>query len=323
VALSCGWNTDRATLDGEPSEGRSTVRVAVTGSTGLVGSALTASLAADGHEVVRIVRRPPAGPSECFWDPANGVIEDEALGGVEGVVHLAGAGIGDRRWTPARRRELVSSRVDSTRLVARTLADMQVEPSVFVSASAIGIYGNRGDEVLTETSDLGDDFLADLCRQWEQATGPAAEAGVRTVHPRSGIVLSSKGGALGRQLPLFRLGLGGRLGSGRQWTSWVSIEDEVRALRFALEHQGVTGPMNVVAPAPVTNRDFTAALGRALRRPAAMAVPPFALRLALGRELVDVALLASQRVRPATLETAGFRFAHPDIDSALAAVLGT
>jgi uncharacterized protein (TIGR01777 family) len=299
------------------------VRVVVTGSTGLIGSALTADLRADGHEVVRLVRRTPTGPDERFWDPARAGLDPAALAGADAVVHLAGAGIGDRRWTEARRRQLVSSRVDSTVLLARALADMAVKPGAFVCGSAIGIYGNRGDEVLTEQSTLGADFLAELCWRWEGATAPAADAGIRTVSVRSGIVLSARGGALGRQLPLFRLGLGGRLGSGEQWTSWVSITDEVRAIRFAVEEQSVAGPMNVVAPEPVTNRDLSAALGRAVHRPAVLAVPPFALRLALGRDLVDVALLASQRVRPAVLEGAGFSFRHPEIASALSAVLGS
>jgi uncharacterized protein (TIGR01777 family) len=302
---------------------RRDVRVVVTGSTGLIGSALTADLRADGHDVVRLVRRSPTGPDERFWDPGQSLLDPAGLAGAEAVVHLAGAGIGDRRWTKARRRVLVSSRVDSTALLARTLADMAAKPSVFVCASAIGIYGSRGDEVLTEKSALGSDFLADLCRQWEGATAPAAEAGIRTVSVRSGIVLSARGGALGRQLPLFRVGLGGRLGSGEQWTSWVSITDEVRAVRFALDDAAVSGPMNVAAPAPVTNREFTAALGRAVHRPARLVVPPFALRLVFGRDLVDVALLASQRVQPAVLQGAGFAFRHADVASALGAVLGS
>jgi uncharacterized protein (TIGR01777 family) len=294
--------------------------VAVTGSTGLIGSGLVSALRDGEHETLRFVRQAPASEDERWWDPARGVLDPADLTGVDAVVHLAGAGIGERRWTEARGPGPVSSRVDSTQLLARTVADMKTPPSVLVCASAVGVYGDRGDEVLTEESGPGAGFLAELCRQWEGAAAPAAAAGVRTVWARSGIVLSARGGALGRQLPLFRLGLGGRLGSGAQWTSWVSLRDELRALRFALEHDSVSGPMNVAAPAAVTNRDFTAALGRALHRPAALAVPAFALRLALGRGLVDEALLASQRVRPAALEAAGFRFDHEDLDGALAAI---
>jgi uncharacterized protein len=297
------------------------VRVAVTGSTGLIGSELLGALRSAGHDTVRLVRRPPAAEDERHWDPARGILDPSCLAGVDAVVHLAGAGIGERRWTAARRRVLVSSRVDSTALLARAIANMEAPPSVLVCASAIGIYGDRGDEVLTEESAPGTGFLAELCRQWEGAASPAAGAGIRTVHTRSGIVLSARGGALRRQLPLFRLGLGGRLGSGAQWTSWVTLHDEVRALRFALEHDSVSGPVNVTAPAPVTNRDFTAALGRVLHRPAVLAVPAFALRLALGRGVADEAVLASQRVRPAALEEAGFGFDHGEIGPALAALL--
>lgn len=302
------------------------MRVAVSGSSGLIGSALTRALESDGHDVVRLVRRPPGaggstGSAVRPWDPVTGVLDLGALQGLEAVVHLAGAGIGDRRWTAARRRELVSSRVDSTALLVESMGTMARPPSVFVCASAVGIYGDRGDEALAEDSRPGTGFLAELCVRWEQAAARAADAGIRTVSVRSGIVLSAEGGALGRQLPLFRLGLGGRLGSGRQWTSWVSMEDEVRVLRFALEHEAVSGPVNAVAPHPVTNGEFTAALGRALGRPTVLAVPPFALRLALGRQLVGEALLASQRVHPAVLEGAGFSFRHPEVDSAMRAVL--
>lgn len=296
------------------------VRVAVTGSSGLIGSALCRALSARGHAVRRVVRR-TAQSGEIRWDPAAGTIEAGAFTVIDAVVHLAGAGIGDRRWTPARKEELVDSRVQGTALLARTIASVEPAPSVLVSASAVGIYGNRGDEVLTESSAVGSDFLADLCQQWEAATGPAAEAGARVVHLRSGIVLSPHGGALGRQLPLFRMGLGGRLGNGRQWTSWISIDDEVRAILFALERETLAGPVNATAPAPVTNAEYSAALGRALHRPAVLAVPPVALRAVLGPQLVDEALLASQRVVPAALSAAGFSFDHPEVGEALRALL--
>jgi uncharacterized protein len=296
------------------------MRVVVSGSSGLIGTALCDALRRRADDVRPLVRR-PAHPGEIGWDPVRGILDPDALAGADAVVHLAGAGIGDRRWTAERRRVLAASRVDSTDLLARVLARMSAPPTALVCASAIGIYGDRGDEVLTEASSPGDGFLAGLCRRWEAAAGPAVEAGVRTVFLRSGIVLSPSGGALGRQLPLFRLGLGGRLGSGRQWTSWVSLDDEVGAVLHALDSSAVSGPLNVVSPAPVTNRQLTASLGRALHRPAVMVVPAPVLRLALGRGLTDEALLASQRVSPTRLESAGFGFRHADIDSALAALL--
>jgi uncharacterized protein len=297
------------------------MRVAVTGSSGFIGSALCRELRDGGHDVIRVVRRAAPGRGQVVWDPAAGAIDAAGLAGVEGVVHLAGAGIGDKRWSATRRKLLVSSRVNSTALLARTLARLDPVPRVLLSASAVGFYGDRGDEVLSEESAGGTGFLADLCRQWEQATDTAAEAGIRTVHLRSGIVLSPAGGVLARQLPLYRLGLGGRLGSGRQWWSWVSLEDEGRAALFLLEHEELSGPVNLVAPEPVTNRLFTVALARALRRPALLPVPALALRVAFGRGFVDEVLLASQRVRPDALERAGFAFRQPEIDSALAAIL--
>lgn len=296
------------------------MRVAIGGAGGLIGSALDRALRHDGHEVIRLVRR-EAKTGEVHWDPAAGTLDAGALAGVDAVVNLAGAGIGDRRWTPARRRLLVSSRLDSTGVLAGALARLDPPPRVLCNASAIGIYGDRGDEVLGEQSEPGSGFLAELCRRWEAATRAASDAGIRTVLLRSGVVLSALGGALARQLPLFRLGLGGRLGPGRQWTSWVALEDEVAAIGFLLEHDEVSGPVNVVAPGPVRNADFTAALGRALRRPAVLAVPATALRLALGRGLVDEALLASQRVVPTVLQEAGYGFRYPDLDRALAAAL--
>lgn len=296
------------------------MRVAVTGSSGLIGTALCDGLRRAGHEAVPVVRR-PARTGEVSWDPEAGELDTAALAGTEAVVHLAGVGIGDRRWTPARRALLVRSRVASTALLARVLPTLDPAPSVLVSASAVGVYGSRGDEVLTEQSEPGTDFLARLCLDWEAAAAPVTGAGIRLVTTRSGIVLSASGGALARQLPLFRLGLGGRLGSGRQWTSWISLEDEVRAIVFALEHDALAGPVNVVAPSPVTNRDFTAALAGVLGRPARLPVPRAALAIALGRELTDDMVLASQRVLPTALGDAGFSFAHPEIAGALGAVL--
>lgn len=297
------------------------MRVAVSGSSGLIGTALAEALPRHGHEVVRLVRADPR-PGEVCWDPAAGRVDPEALEGIDAVVHLAGAGIGDRRLTAARRDVVRRSRLDSTALLAGTVAALDHRPSVLVSASAVGYYGDRGDEVLTERSQGGRGFLADLCRQWEEAAAAVTRAGIRAVMLRSGIVLSRKGGALARQLPLFRAGLGGRLGSGRQWTSWVTLPDVVRAILHVVDRPSVEGPVNVTAPGPVTNREFTASLGRALRRPTRLAVPRAALVLAVGRPLVSELVLASQRALPAALLADGFRFEHENVDEAMAAVFG-
>ncbi len=272
--------------------------------------------------MIPLVRR--RAPGGAWWDPAAGVMGDDALDALrsaDAVIHLAGAGLGDRRWSADRRREIVASRVAATALLCRTLAGLERRPAVLVSASAVGFYGDRGDEELTEASAPGTGFLADLCRQWEDATTPAAEAGVRVVRLRSGVVLSGRGGALARQLPLFRMGVGGRLGDGRQWLSWITLADEVGVVLHALDHPSVEGPVNATAPSPVTNRAFTAALGRALHRPAVLAVPAVALRVALGSELASEMILAGQRVLPARVLGDGYRFVHPTLDVALAAVL--
>lgn len=295
--------------------------VAVTGSHGLIGSALLPVLAVAGHRVRRLVRGRP-GQGEVAWDPAAGTIDADGLQGVEAVVHLAGAGIGDKRWTEARKAIVRDSRVDPTRLLATTLAGLAVPPRVMVSGSAVGWYGDRGDEVLTEDSSGGAGFLAGIVRDWERATDPAAEAGVRVVNIRSGIVQSAAGGALKKQLPLFRLGLGGPLGSGRQWTSWVSIDDEVGAISHALTTEALTGPVNVTAPGPVTNAELARAVGRALHRPAALPVPGVALGVVLGRQMVSEMVLASQRVLPTRLEASGYRFRHPEVFAAMADLLG-
>jgi hypothetical protein len=296
------------------------MRVIVSGASGLVGSSLTAALRARGDEVTALVRRTPLA-GEARWDPAVGSIDAGALEGADALVHLAGTGIGDKRWSARRRQEILSSRVESTSLLMRAVTGLSRPPKTMVSASAVGFYGDRGDEELTEDSGPGTGFLADVCRAWEDATEPAAHAGVRVVRLRSGVVLSAHGGALARQLPLFRLGVGGRLGSGRQWLSWISLRDEVGAILGALDEPALRGPVNATAPTPVTNRDFTRALGRALHRPAVLAVPAVALRVALGPDLASELVLAGQRVVPTSLMATGFRFAHPDVDAALAAVL--
>jgi uncharacterized protein (TIGR01777 family) len=294
------------------------VQIAITGSTGLIGKALVRALRDEGLTVIRLVRRPASAEDEVRWDPFGGV-DSGALEGVDGVVHLAGAGIGDHRWTEAYKREVRDSRVEGTRTLSRALARLSRRPAVLVAGSAVGYYGDTGDHPVDESAPEGEGFLPALCRDWEAAAQPAVDAGIRVVHPRSGVVLSREGGLLGKALPLFRLGLGGRLGSGRQWMSWISLTDQVAALRFLL-HDGLQGPVNLTAPEPVTNAAFTGAVGRALHRPARFIVPAPALRLALGG-FADEGALISQRVLPDRLSKAGFTFRHPDIDTALAAVL--
>ena len=299
------------------------MRVLITGSSGLIGRALIASLAADDAEVFRLVRREPRAANEIRWDPAAGVLDPESLERFDAVVHLAGAGIGDRRWSDERKQVILDSRVDGTKLLSRALASLQNKPDVFVSGSAIGFYGDR-DVPVTEADGPADppDFLSEVCIAWEAAATDAVAAGIRTVFIRTGIVLSAKGGALGKLLLPFRLGVGGRLGSGDTWWSWISIDDQVRAIRHLIDTP-VAGPVNLTAPAPVTNRTLTKALGRAMRRPTILPVPRFALELLLGKELAAALLFTSVRVLPAKLEESGFEFEHSDIDSALRSVLSS
>jgi uncharacterized protein (TIGR01777 family) len=293
--------------------------VAVTGSSGLIGTALVDALRGGGHRVVRVVRGAP-GADAIGWDPKAGTIDAARLEGVDAVVHLAGAGIGDRRWNDAYKRELVDSRVLGTGLIARTLAGLTRPPQVLVSASAVGWYGDRGEEVLDETSAPGTGFLAELCQQWEAAADPAREAGIRVAHTRSGVVLSPRGGALKKELPLFKLGLGGRFGSGRQWQSWIALDDEIAAITHLLTAE-VDGPVNLTAPVPVTNADMTKALGAVLHRPTVLPVPAFGPKLLLGPELAAVLLYEGQRVLPRVLEASGFSFSHPTVEEALLALL--
>ena len=296
------------------------MRVLVTGSSGLIGEALVTDLRAGGHEVTRVVRRDP-GPAEVFWDPRRGTLDAEGIEGHDAAVHLAGAGIGDHRWSEAYKAEILDTRVRGTDLLARTLAGLRSPPAVLASASAVGYYGDRGDEELTEASGPGDGFLAEVVESWEAATGAAEAAGIRVVHLRSGIVLSRRGGALPRIVRPTRLGLGGRLGSGRQWWSWISVDDEVGAIGHVLRAAEVRGPVNVTAPAPVTNVDFTRALGRVLHRPTVFAAPAFALKVALGVERAREILLSGQRALPTVLEEAGYRFRHTDVEAGLRAAL--
>lgn len=290
------------------------MKIAVTGASGLVGAALVPALEAAGHEVVRLVRRRPASTQELEWDPQAGTIDAAGLAGTNGAVHLSGATIG-RRWNDARKAEILDSRVLSTRLLAETLSALDPLPSALVCAGGIGIYGDRGDEILTEESELGSGFLSDVGRAWESACEPARTTGIRVVNLRAGIVLSRKGGALGRLLTPFKLGLGGRVGSGKQWWSWVALDDVVAAIRFALEGD-VAGPVNLVSPNPVTNAQFTKALGKAVGRPTVFPFPSFAAKAMFG-EMAEEALLTGQRALPARLLDAGFAFEYPEIDSAL------
>ncbi len=300
---------------------QSPLHIVVSGAGGLIGSALVQRLTTQGHRVARLVRR-AAGRGEIAWDPAARSLDPAALEGADAVVHLSGENVG-ARWTAERKGRIRSSRVASTRLLSETLAGLQRPPQVMISASAVGIYGDRGDEVLTEESPAGDadrDFLVSVTREWEKAAEPARVEGIRVVHPRFGVVLSPAGGALRKMLLPFRLGLGARLGSGRQWMSWISIDDAVQAVHQALVDDGLEGPVNVTAPEPLTNRDFTRILARVLSRPALLVVPESALRLVLG-DMARGTILSSIRAVPARLLQAGYRFGHPDPESALRHVL--
>ncbi|MFH8572273.1 TIGR01777 family oxidoreductase [Streptomyces sp. NPDC017993] len=301
------------------------MRIAITGSAGLIGTALVRSLRAGGtgdgesggHEVVRLVRRPPAAPDEVHWDPRRQEIDTAGLAGCDAVVHLAGAGVGDRRWTPAYKRELRDSRVLGTRTLATALASMDNPPRVFVCGTAIGYYGDTGDRPTDESAPAGTGFLPELCVDWENAAAPAQEAGVRTVFARTGLVVARSGGAWGRLFPLFRAGLGGRLGDGHQFWSFLSLQDEIAALRHLIDTEDLTGPVNLTAPEPVTNREVTKVMGRVLHRPTPFPVPAVALRIALGEFAGDV--LGSQRIIPRRLLESGFSFAHPGIADAVRA----
>jgi uncharacterized protein (TIGR01777 family) len=295
------------------------MRVAVTGASGLIGAALVERLRRDGHRVLRLVRRPPNGDDEVRWDPAARQLDAAALDGVDAVVHLAGESVA-QRWTPESKRTILRSRVDSTRLLADALARRAHPPRVLVCASAVGFYGSRGDEVLHERSPAGGDFLATVTQEWEAASRPAERADIRVVNLRLGVVLSARGGALAQMLPPFRLGAGGRVGSGRQWMSWIALDDAVEVVLRALRDDALRGPVNAVAGA-VTNAEFTRALAHAVHRPALVPVPVFALKLLYGAEMVEGTLLASQRAEPRRLREAGHRFLHPDLPDALRAAL--
>lgn len=307
------------------------MHILISGASGLIGSSLAPRLSAAGHRVSRLVRtrRGDHGGTGAIgttgatiqWDPDSGVLDPSSLSGVDAIVHLGGESIAGGGWTRKRRERIRNSRIRTTRLLAETLARMDPRPSVFVQASAVGYYGNRGEDVLTEASAAGTGFLADLCRDWEAASMPAQDAGVRVTRLRTAPVLSAKGGMLAAILPIFRLGLGGRLGSGRQWMSWISLDDHLSVIERALKDSTMRGSINAVSPEPVRNADFTRALGRALHRPTLVPAPGFALRMALGGQMAEELLLTSQRVTPEALLAGGFQFAHPRIEEALRAAL--
>lgn len=296
----------------------SDVRIVVSGSTGLIGSALTTHLRSAGHDVVRLVRDDPTG-SDVRWDPAAGQLDADVIADADAVVNLSGAGIGDHRWTDSYRRTLRESRTTTTTLLSETIARVGGEGKVLLSGSAIGAYGDRGDEELTESSPRGEGFLPELVEAWEACTEPARAAGARVVHLRSGIVLAADGGALAKMLPLFRFGLGGRFGDGRQWMSWISLADEVLAIAHLLDADQ-EGPVNLTAPQPVRNAEFAKTLGSVLNRPAVIPVPAFAPRLLLGRDLADNLLFDGQRVVGCALADSGFGWTHPTLREALQAV---
>ncbi len=302
------------------------MKIIVTGATGLIGSKLIRTLISEGHSVTRLVRggsqtfRAP-GTSAVEWNPDAGRIDGKELEGHDAAVHLAGESVAEGRWTPEKKARIRESRVKGTRLLAETLAGLSARPQVLVAASAVGFYGDRGDEVLREESASGTDFLSEVCREWEKAALPASQAGIRVVNLRIGVVLSPDGGALAKMLPPFRLGAGGRIGSGDQYMSWITIDDMVGVILHALKNDSVRGPVNAVAPRPVTNAEFTKTLGRVLGRPTLFPVPAFAARLAFG-EMADALLLSSARVEPSRLIATDYKFAYPELEGALRHVLG-
>lgn len=295
------------------------MNILISGAGGLIGTQLSAHLERTGHRVIRLVRR-PASTNEVSWNPVKNQLNPADIEGVDSVIHLSGAGIGDKRWTKSYKKEILESRTLSTNLLVRTIASLNRKPTAFLSGSAIGIYGARDDTVLNETSTLGTSFLADVCKQWESAATPAVQSGIRTVFLRTGIVLTSTGGALKKQLPLFKLGLGGKFAGGKQWQSWITLDDEVRAIEFLLTAP-VSGAVNLTAPNPVTNAEFTSILARVLHRPALLSIPSFGPKLLLGSELADSLLFTGQRVLPSVLTSNGFSFTHAHLEEALRSLL--
>lgn len=295
------------------------MKILIAGASGLVGSALVSKLKAEGAEVTPLVRS-AAKAGEIEWHPDRGLIDAPALEGCDAIINLAGDGIANGRWTEEKKRRILDSRVNGTRLLSETVANLSRKPATFINASAIGFYGSRGDDLVDEDSGPGEGFLASVCRQWESATAPAEQAGIRVVKIRLGVILTKDGGIMGSMLRPFKLGLGGKVGSGKQVISWVAMDDVVAVISFILQNESVRGPVNVVAPHPVTNEEFTKALGRVLSRPTFMAMPAFAAKLAFG-EMADEMMLSSTRVAPKVLNNAGFKFQYPELEAAVRAML--
>ena len=297
------------------------MNILVSGSSGLVGSALIPELSSDGHSVIRLLRKTPESSRDVYWDPEGGALDKAHVEGLDAVIHLAGDSIAEGRWNAAKKISIRDSRVKPTRLLAETLAGLSKPPKVFIVASASGYYGDRGDEVLGEQSEPGAMFLSRICREWEEATNPASEAGIRVVNLRFGVILSTKGGGLAKMLLPFKMGVGGRIGSGNQYWSWIAIEDVVGVINHAIRTDALQGPVNVSTPNPVSNKEFTKTLGKILKRPALFPMPTFAARAAFG-EMADELLLCSFRMEPAKLIATGYVFLFPDLESALRHLLG-
>ena len=292
------------------------MKILITGASGLVGSALVPALKSDGHEIISLVRSAPKRESEVQWEPEREVKGAAKLEGIGAAVHLAGENLGDGRWTEEKKRRIRDSRVVGTRVLCNALLKLDRPPQTLISSSAIGFYGNRGSETLIEESSVGDDFLAKICDEWERATDPLKEKGVRVTHARFGIILSNKGGALAKMLTPFKLGIGGKLGDGKQYMSWIAIDDIVSAVRYILKNENLSGPLNLTAPNPVTNKEFTEALGKTLSRPTFLGVPEFALKIMFG-EMAENTILSSARVLPKRLQDAGYKFLFPTLETAL------
>lgn len=295
------------------------MKVAVTGASGLIGSALVPHLRSRGDDVLRLVRRPATAPDEVTWDPAAGTVDLAGLEGIDAVVHLAGAGVGDHRWTDAYKKEILDSRVDGTHTIVKAMAALDRRPSTLVAGSAIGWYGDTGDRAVDESAPAGTGFLADVVRAWEAAADPAREAGIRVTHARTGLVVAKEGGAWAKLFPIFKLGLGGKLGSGRQYWSWISLRDEVAALTYLLDNSSLSGPVNLTGPHPATNAEVTKAMGAVLGRPTLFSVPAVALKTVLGEFSTEI--LSSARVIPEVLESSGFNWKDPSVESAIRAAL--
>lgn len=294
------------------------MRVLIAGATGLIGSELTRFLTSNGHQVIRLVRnKDQVSSNAVFWDPEHGHLDVEVMSNVDGVINLSGENLASSRWNEDKKRRIIESRLNATRTLVKAMTELANPPKVFISGSAIGFYGDRGIEVCTEATNNGEGFLSNVCQEWERAAATASKRGIRTILLRTGVVFTPKGGALAKMVPPFKFGLGGRLGSGRQYVSWIAIDDLVRIILFILEHPHIDGPVNAVAPNPVTNSQLTKALGKVLHRPAVFPVPAFILHLLLGREMADEFLLSSTRVIPLQLQNGGFRFKLPELEQAL------